>query len=418
MKAALEDLTSIPAGTISVERSGPDFEYGYVWTISFLEDYNRTFEGDVKELVPTQVWLNGTGADVTVTEARKGTVKTVQTIDVNLENKNTFQKHEYDNSSVAFTLSYEGQTTGSIPLTPSNVTGKWSCNQAVYEMQTLTISTTDSTAAGGDEKVSSTLEFELSWGGETTNPIVANPSSGDCTTVQKDIREELTKFDTLFSMEVSSYKLDTYSDGCTWNITFTSTSGNIEPMMVRGTNGGETSGPSSEVTVGDDTLAICAAGTGCIDGKKDAIKTELEALDNIGTVTVNALAPSSDHECSWRVTFDTNAGILPMMEATSLVQNVNVTVCGGAYGHKYCRDGTSTALGGDFAIEFRGQRTGYLDYQSSALTVKAALESLSTVGTVDVVRAGRRERVQELEGGALGVEGEDEARRAHEQAQD
>ena len=51
-------------------------------------------------------------------------------------------------------------------------------------------------------------------------------------------------------------------------------------------------------------------------------------------------------------------------------------------------NGTSQVLGGDIALVFNGQRTGYLDFQSSALTVKTALESLSTVGAIDVSRAG------------------------------
>ena len=43
---------------------------------------------------------------------------------------------------------------------------------------------------------------------------------------------------------------------------------------------------------------------------------------------------------------------------------------------------TSVAVSGDFALEFRGQRTGYLPYTSSAYAVEAALEALSTIGAV------------------------------------
>ena len=51
-------------------------------------------------------------------------------------------------------------------------------------------------------------------------------------------------------------------------------------------------------------------------------------------------------------------------------------------------NGTSVAMGGDFALSFNGQRTGYMEYEATALTVKTALESLSTIGSVDVTRAG------------------------------
>ena len=47
---------------------------------------------------------------------------------------------------------------------------------------------------------------------------------------------------------------------------------------------------------------------------------------------------------------------------------------------------TSVAVSGDFALEFRGQRTGYLPYTSSAYAVEAALEALSTIGSVAVSR--------------------------------
>lgn len=42
---SLESLPEIPQGTIAVSRSGPDLQRGYTWTISFLDDVNRTFEG-------------------------------------------------------------------------------------------------------------------------------------------------------------------------------------------------------------------------------------------------------------------------------------------------------------------------------------------------------------------------------------
>jgi len=264
MKDRLEALNTIPEGTISVERSGPDFELGYVWTISFLEDYNRTFEGDVNEFLPAGK-LNGTNAAVTVTEARKGTKKEVQTIDVKLNDNDRFTDQELDNAT--FVLTFDGQTTGQIPLTASNSSGKWSCDGTVHEMQTLTISTTDTTASGGDSTVSQTLYFRLSWGGYTTNKIQANRNDGSCLEVQQDIKTELMLFPNIFSMDVTSYKLDTFSQGCTWNVTFTSTSGNIEQMTVKGINGAEASGPSSEVYVGDDALKICADGTGCVDGQ-------------------------------------------------------------------------------------------------------------------------------------------------------
>ena len=47
---ALEALAGIPAGTVSVSRTGPDFQLGYSWTVSFLHDYARTHNLDVASL--------------------------------------------------------------------------------------------------------------------------------------------------------------------------------------------------------------------------------------------------------------------------------------------------------------------------------------------------------------------------------
>ena len=82
MKAALEALNNIPDGAISVTRTGPDGQLGYAWTVQFLDDYNHVFSGDVGELVADTSLLSGASKDVTVTEARKGTIKEVQRLDL------------------------------------------------------------------------------------------------------------------------------------------------------------------------------------------------------------------------------------------------------------------------------------------------------------------------------------------------
>ena len=53
-----------------------------------------------------------------------------------------------------------------------------------------------------------------------------------------------------------------------------------------------------------------------------------------------------------------------------------------------CRSGTSIHLGGQWRADFRGQHTLYMNHDVSARGVKTALEALTTVGTVDVARAG------------------------------
>lgn len=58
MTRSLESLPEIPTGTVAVSRSGPDFERGYTWTVSFLDDVNRTFEGRFQSRHPPRRVLN------------------------------------------------------------------------------------------------------------------------------------------------------------------------------------------------------------------------------------------------------------------------------------------------------------------------------------------------------------------------
>ena len=150
---------------------------------------------------------------------------------------------------------------------------------------------------------------------------------------------------------------------------------------------GAEDGPGSSASVGDDALAI----TEEVAGRTDLVQSELEALATIGRVTVDTESdPRNGLTCLYTITFDTNAGYLPLIGVASgptdgtgewdwrdANTTVNVTRLVAS---------TSEALSGDFALEFRGQRTGYLPYDSSSYAVEAALESLSTVGSVAVNR--------------------------------
>jgi len=49
--------------------------------------------------------------------------------------------------------------------------------------------------------------------------------------------------------------------------------------------------------------------------------------------------------------------------------------------------GTSEAIGGNFALSFRGERTVYVPYDADAREVKNILEELPTIGQVNVSRS-------------------------------
>ena len=130
------------------------------------------------------------------------------------------------------------------------------------------------------------------------------------------------------------------------------------------------------------------------------IKKRLEALSTIGQVTVSASAASAAAGCVWTVTFDSNAGAstFPSIEVSGTSDN---GATWDAFSNAGTFDdvsqdtftvtdsvaGTSAPLGGSFTLEFDGQRTGYLSYDSDAATIEAALDALSTIGDVDVTRS-------------------------------
>ena len=96
------------------------------------------------------------------------------------------------------------------------------------------------------------------------------------------------------------------------------------------------------------------------------------------------------------MTFDSNAGDLPQLGVTNATRVVGDSFGASSYTSAEgivvetgtTTNGDSTILGGDFALEFNGQRTGYLTHDATAPEVKTALEGLSTIGSVDVTASG------------------------------
>ena len=385
-KAALEDLNSIPAGTISVSRTGPDGELAYSWTVTFLSDYNRTHEGDLDPFVPDMSLLNGQDKDVTVIDVRTGTWKEVQEIAVVATSS--------INSTTMMVLGFDNATTNMIPIRPSS----GSCVSGVTEVHTITSSTMDTTTSGGDDTVSGYLQFRIKYEDEVTSFINANPNfDGDCSVAASAIESELEKL-TYFDDVLVTYVSTGISQGCVWTIDFVSSIGDLETLTVQCKNTLSSSMGSVDLSsvAGDDTVTT----TTLTNGEKDAIKAQLELLENVGTVTVTAGDITANGECVWRVTFDTNAGVLPLM--TVAVEDSSA-VAASAAGHTtnfVASDGntidvsisqlqasTSDAVGGYFAMSFRNQRTRYVPHDASAREIETALEALDTIGDVTVTRS-------------------------------
>ena len=104
----------------------------------------------------------GTGADVTVVETRKGTMKKVLELVVNARMVEWVLTH-------TSTITFDSVTTNDIKLLPS-ATG---CDGDLREIQKITTTTADTTSTGGDATVSPLTTFTLSYAGETTEAIYA-----------------------------------------------------------------------------------------------------------------------------------------------------------------------------------------------------------------------------------------------------
>merc|ERR1711871_1130478 len=106
-------------------------------------------------------------------------------------------------------------------------------------------------------------------------------------------------------------------------------------------------------------------------------------------------------ECSWLVTFDTNAGDLPMLQASIFEKHnpagaspaADQASFSGSDGNQITVDvtqvraATSEPMGGYFALSFRGARTTYMRFDAAASVMEQALESLDTIGDVVVHRS-------------------------------
>jgi len=376
-KSAVEDMSNVGAGAISVSREGPDFQRGYKWTVAFLPEYTRSFEGNME---PFEFdFTSTTGIDVTgvVEEVRTGTMKEKQVITVS-----GVPLYE-----TTMELSFRGETTIPIYVRPDNGT----CASKVIERQTITTSTVDTTVHGGDEEVSKFLQMRLMYNNVLTQWIDLNSNADiDCSDTASEIKTQLETLHEFDQVGVSWSSISAAQD-CEFTVDFLSSIGDIFPLkvQVQNTDTGAKGIISSSSVANDDTVTIVTVR----DGQKDAIKAGLEQLSTVGTVTVTAetATQTPDGECAWEVVFDTAAGDLELLTAT--VGNHNFT--------NYTSDtyegtkvevsertaGTSEVIGGNFAVSFRDERTLYLPYDADARSLKNRLEALNSIGEVEVERS-------------------------------
>ena len=257
---ALTRLPGVPTGTVAVSRSGPDPENGYVWTVSFLDDAERTWEknlGDDFDFhIASTANLIGVDARAKVETLREGTMKEIQLLNVTRGGGND-TKNDY------FYLEFGGQITGKIFAASDAKTGK--CGDAVSEVQRISSRTVDTTASGGDAAVSPRTTFRLGYGRETTGYIYA-ANGGDCSVAGAKIEAELEALDAFYEVDVAS-SATLGSHECDWDVTFSTTAGNLDQLSISVSRdaAGPEDGPSSSAQAGDDTMTVATTTEGQTD---------------------------------------------------------------------------------------------------------------------------------------------------------
>ncbi|KAF1318261.1 hypothetical protein FI667_g14082, partial [Globisporangium splendens] len=361
-----------------------------------LEKLNTgTLDGSIAALTSDLSRLMETRTDAVVskglivTRTRPRTVQEIQNIVV------TTTAAEVSKATFfSLKASFASQTT-TTGLISANAMADGTCMRTKPEIQQIKVTTVDTTASGGDSLVSSNTAIQLIYTSNTksgtierTRTIVSNPALSDCSVAAATIQMELEALDGTVGTIAVSWSATIATQECTWTVTFVNQPGNLVQLQV--VTPGSGAEPTASVTIGDDTITV----TTLADGSIDIIKSELEKLANVNQVTVSAtpvVTPNTTQACTWSVTFDGNAGDLPLMQVS--VDNgatfgaSETTATGDTVAIAANRDGTSQVLGGAFALQFEGERTGYMSFDVSAVVMKNQLEMLSTIGNVEVTRS-------------------------------
>lgn len=123
---------------------------------------------------------------------------------------------------------------------------------------------------------------------------------------------------------------------------------------------------------------------------RDAMEGALSGAA-FGSVSVSC-SGSPQAGLSFNATFLQKAGDLPQVDLLATADALSGSIGLAAYdpasvASTTIQDGDATALGGVFALSFKGQRTAYMPYNASSVIVEAELEELATVGDVSITRA-------------------------------
>jgi hypothetical protein len=387
VRIALEALTTI--GTVQVTRTGPDFQLGYSWLVTFTSDVNSGYQPllipdytgltvssaasgttrqiDIHTVVPgneiggtfTVAFTNTLGSTIisralnynaTATEFQNALNETILLGAVSVSRTGPDGQMGYA-WSVSFLEDYARLTEGPQSLFVPDytlLTGTGAVATAVKvrtgtvkEVQKISVTTSPSTAA-----VNHTAVMILNYQGQKTVPIYLLPFS--------------TFYCNSSVTEVQSITSST---------TDTTTSGGDNEVSIY---------LQLRLRFGDEVTSFINAnpsGTGDCTVAAAAIQTALESFVAFDTVEVTGAATLYS-ACVWTVRFVSTIGNIDQLE----VQAYNsVTKSVGSYGY--------TSNAGDDTVTTATVTKGEKD------SIKAALESLSNVGAVTVTAVNAIDRV-------------------------
>ena len=418
MEEILEAMPNV--GDVTVTRSG--VAGAYVWTIEFVGN-----ERNIPQLRLGSSSLTGAGADVAFATTTQGN-QLGGSFAITFDSK-TSEPINYDASAAAIkaTLEKLSPSIGTVDVSTlaSNIDAQWGRSWRVTftsdtnkgDVVKMGVEYTGLSGTSAKAFVCADAETAGDCSSHTTSiqgnqlggTFTLADGAGNLATINHD--SSVTDFKTAIealagvgTVSVSRTAAADINGGYTWTVSFTDFFGDHFDLVAAGA-GSTLSGVGAAVTVvevakgtlkeiqtvrlsgtkaftlgfgSDTTLQVPFPTLDICNTLISTTDANLELLPSIDSVTIACAQVTGEYELA--ITFNTAAGSLNLLETTFDDNSVANAV--------RTQTATSTVLGGQFTASFRGERTGYLNPLAlSAAELKAALEGLTTIGTVDVTRS-------------------------------
>jgi hypothetical protein len=447
---ALNNVAVLGANAVTVTRSGDGsstYNYGYTWTVSFTGDavrgaLHKKTDGTDNNFViafPTTALLPATATlttSITNTDNTLGTDTEIQTVSVSAPSALTYGAYR-----LTFVHGSVTQTTACI---------NWDATATQVEMELEALSNIDSVhvVRSGDATDTPNVpqfgyKYTVFFDGnvvrnnvaDLTSTIGAAATGGACTefsttianvvtavtgeavtiveqdagisiptpgggtprlqaganaALASDFKADLEQIPFISSV-VATRSLADLEGGYSWTVAMTGSSDADLGQLVcnADTTFSNVAGAACSVStladgnVNGGTFLLSGSPAIPYDATAQQMKAALEATNGIGSVEVTRTPPTLQRGFTWTVTFTTDIGDIPMLVATNSLTGTDSSI--------EIREFTKgNQLAGSFKLTYDGQTTAAIAYDAPATgagSVKAALESLTTVGLLDVTRS-------------------------------